>query len=224
MQSTDPTPPSSGNGPPVWQGLVALAVIAGIIFAAANLADWVKAAIGFEITDRNRDELIRIILITVLIQAVLMSLPFVPGVELGLILITVLGPIAAPYVYAGCALALLISYGVGRLVPPHRTAGTFRRLRLHRAADAVARHEAASPAERLDMLLGRFALSGSLAARYRYVAIGLAITTPGNIVIGGGGGIALMAGLSRLFSPPGYILTVLIAVAPIPFGAALLAS
>lgn len=223
MAGLPPDPDGLGR-PSLWQALVALAVIAAIIYGAANMADWIKEKIGFQITESNADDLRRIILITVLLQVLLMSLPFVPGIELGLILITVFGPMAAPYVYAGCAVSLLISYSVGRLVPPHRTVDTFRRFRLHRAADTVAQHHAASPAERMEMLLGRIALPGQLAARYRYLAIGLAITTPGNIVIGGGGGISLMAGLSRLFSPLGYIVTVLVAVAPIPIAAALLAS
>jgi hypothetical protein len=52
--------------------------------------------------------------------------------------------------------------------------------------------------------------------KYRYVALLVAINVPGNIVIGGGGEIALMAGMSRLFSVPLYLLTIAIAVSPIP--------
>jgi len=52
--------------------------------------------------------------------------------------------------------------------------------------------------------------------RYRYVALAVAINTPGNVILGGGGGLALMAGLSRLFSPLPFLLTVLIAVLPVP--------
>ena len=51
---------------------------------------------------------------------------------------------------------------------------------------------------------------------YRYLALALAINMPGNIVLGGGGGIAMMAGLSRMFDPLPFLLTVLIAVLPIP--------
>jgi hypothetical protein len=35
-------------------------------------------------------------------------------------------------------------------------------------------------------------------------------------VIGGGGGIALVAGLTRLFSLPAYVAAVAFAVAPVP--------
>jgi hypothetical protein len=42
------------------------------------------------------------------------------------------------------------------------------------------------------------------------------LNIPGNIVIGGGGGIAMIAGLTGLYSFPRYLLTIAIAVAPIP--------
>jgi hypothetical protein len=35
-------------------------------------------------------------------------------------------------------------------------------------------------------------------------------------LIGGGGGIALLAGMSRLFAPLGFAISVAVAVAPIP--------
>jgi hypothetical protein len=39
---------------------------------------------------------------------------------------------------------------------------------------------------------------------------------PGNVVLGGGGGIALLAGLSRLYAPLPMAVTVALAVAPVP--------
>ena len=39
---------------------------------------------------------------------------------------------------------------------------------------------------------------------------------PDNFVIGGGGGISLIAGVSKLYSAPGFLMTMAIAVAPIP--------
>jgi hypothetical protein len=52
--------------------------------------------------------------------------------------------------------------------------------------------------------------------RHRYLALAIAINLPGNILLGGGGGLALMAGISRLFSAPGFLATIAIAVSPVP--------
>jgi hypothetical protein len=42
------------------------------------------------------------------------------------------------------------------------------------------------------------------------------INVPGNAVIGGGGGLAFAAGMSGVFSVPAFLLTVAIAVLPVP--------
>ncbi len=52
--------------------------------------------------------------------------------------------------------------------------------------------------------------------RYRYLALAVALNVPGNYLIGGGGGIALFAGVTRLYSIPGFLLTIIVAVAPVP--------
>jgi hypothetical protein len=55
-----------------------------------------------------------------------------------------------------------------------------------------------------------------LLLRYRYLALAAALNIPGNYLIGGGGGIALFAGVSRLYSVPGFLITIALAVAPVP--------
>ena len=52
--------------------------------------------------------------------------------------------------------------------------------------------------------------------RSRYLALGVALNIPGNFLIGGGGGIALFAGISRMYTYVGFLITIVIAVAPIP--------
>jgi len=44
----------------------------------------------------------------------------------------------------------------------------------------------------------------------------LVLNLPGNSLVGGGGGIAFIAGLSGMFSYIGFILAIAIAVAPVP--------
>jgi hypothetical protein len=48
------------------------------------------------------------------------------------------------------------------------------------------------------------------------------VNTPGNAVIGGGGGIMLLAGLSGIFAPLPTALSIMIAVSPVPLAVALL--
>lgn len=51
---------------------------------------------------------------------------------------------------------------------------------------------------------------------YRYVALALLINTPGNAMVGGGGGLSFAAGLSDVFTLPKFLLTISIAVLPVP--------
>ena len=55
-----------------------------------------------------------------------------------------------------------------------------------------------------------------LLLRHRYIALAVVVNIPGNVIIGGGGGIALMAGISRLYTLPGFLIAIAIAVAPLP--------
>ena len=52
--------------------------------------------------------------------------------------------------------------------------------------------------------------------QHRHIALALALNIPGNFVIGGGGGIAMFAGISRLYSLPAFLLIIALAVSPVP--------
>jgi hypothetical protein len=52
--------------------------------------------------------------------------------------------------------------------------------------------------------------------KHRYLVIALMLNLPGNALIGGGGGIGLIAGMSRLYSFPRYLLLVSVAITPLP--------
>lgn len=51
--------------------------------------------------------------------------------------------------------------------------------------------------------------------RHRFLALAVALDLPGNAVIGGVGGICMVAGFSRLFALPSYALTLAISVSPV---------
>jgi hypothetical protein len=151
------------------------------------------------------------------VYILLMAMPFCPGIEIGLGLIMLFGAPIVPLVYGATVVALMIAFLVGRFVPPRLILHAFDTLRLRRTRDVLRRMEPLDESGRLTLLQGSSSsrvLRGLL--RHRYVAVAIALNTPGNIVLGDGGGIALAAGFSRLFSLSGFAITVILAVAPVP--------
>lgn len=140
----------------------------------------------------------------------LLAIPFVPGAELGFFLLLLFGADIVPHVYFATIAGMMLSFSVGRLIPHYRVVAALSSLGLHRLA---ARLELANSN---DLFTGSGWFGRML--KYRYPALGLVINTPGNTVLGGGGGLGLAAGASRLYSPLGYLVTVMIAVSPVPLG------
>lgn len=192
------------------------ALIAAIVVATRITAEF-RESLDFTVMPHNEIAVHRSIMLATAAFVALLAIPFVPGAEIGLTMLAVFGPPIAPLVYGATVTALTLSFIVGRLLPASVVARGLRGLRLARAADAV---EASAPLSR-EARLARLMQGGApwlvrLATRFRYVAILVAINVPGNFLIGGGGGIALMAGLSGLFAPVPFVLTVALAVAPVP--------
>jgi hypothetical protein len=148
---------------------------------------------------------------------VLTAIPFVPGAEIGLGLLMVLGASGALGVYLAMVAALCVAFAAGRVVPPARVAGLFGALGLVRARDLVLRTADLAEADRAAFIAEHApARWVPFLLRNRHVALALLFNLPGNVILGGGGGIAFAAGASRLFKPWSYVATVLIAVAPVP--------
>jgi hypothetical protein len=151
------------------------------------------------------------------LYALLLSLPFVPGVELGWALMMLLGVEGVIGAYLATLAGLSLSYAVGNRIPLEVIARLLRWLHLFRAAAWLGRLEPLDAAQGLDLLIARApARIVPHLLRHRYLALVVAFNLPGNILLGGGGGIGLLAGLSRLFTLPKYLLTVCLAVAPVP--------
>jgi len=146
-----------------------------------------------------------------------MALPFVPGIEIGLALMMVLGDQGILLVYAATQVSLLLSFVLGRWVPARLLAAGFRWLGMERAASLLEAVEALPLAERAGFLAHR--ARGRWAAaltRHHGLALALALNLPGNALIGGGGGIGMIAGVSRIVPFIRYLLVVSAATAPVP--------
>ena len=175
------------------------------------------ARITMNLTPRTEPTLHNFIMIAIAMYVCLMMLPFVPGAEIGLGLIAALGPKIAPLVYGCTVLALCLAFLIGRLIPQERIVAGFEFLRLKRAANLLRGMVDLDFEARKAFLIGK---STSrllpLALRYRFVALMVLLNVPGNSVLGGGGGISMVAGYSRLFPFPSFLAAVALAVAPVP--------
>lgn len=111
----------------------------------------------------------------------------------------------------------MLSFSLGRLVPERRLAGWLRRHGIVRAAALIEAFARLGPHGR-DRYLTQHAprwLKPWLV-NHRMLTLIALINLPGNTLLGGGGGIALVTGLSKLMSFPQFLLGVALAVAPVP--------
>ncbi len=155
--------------------------------------------------------------IVLVVYAILMALPFVPGIAIVVPLLVLNGPSVMPYVWAATLGGLLLAYAAGRATPPGALAALLARLRQRRAAAAVAALMTRPPDTRLSYMRGLLPPRlAPLAGAGRYALLAVMVNVPGASVIGGGGGLALMAGYTRLFAPLPTIATLIAATAPVP--------
>lgn len=202
-------------------GLPAIVLRVAVLVAFLILATWgaheIRDALDLQIRPGNEAMVHRAIMMGALAYIGLLALPFVPGAEIGLAMLAGFGPGIAPLVYACTVASMMLAYVIGRFLPIEVLIRALSVLRLRRAADLVARAAPLSGDDRLAMLLdGQSKGALRFGLRYRYLALAIAVNTPGNSIIGGGGGIMIMAGLSGIFSPIATMLTVAIAVSPDP--------
>ncbi len=151
-----------------------------------------------------------------LIYILLLSLPFVPGVELGVLLMCVFGKEGIVFVYFSTVAGLSLAFLMGRMLPKSWVESLLEKLGFSQTCD--------SQSYEIDYMLDNFPPHQkfcqnrlrSLLLKYRYLAIGFLFNTPGNYLIGGGGGISLACGISRNISFKWFLLTVVLAVSLVP--------
>ena len=145
----------------------------------------------------------------------LLSLPFVPGVTLGFAIMLIFGPQTAPVVWAASTAGLGLAFLFGRLTPARWIGPVLIRLGLRDRLRYLRPSRSYSEADRLHGLFGHHPLAMRLS-RWRYVALAALVMLPGNALIGGAGGISLLAGMSRVFHPGLFVLAVGLPMMPLP--------
>jgi hypothetical protein len=155
------------------------------------------------------------IVLFVVVYGLVLAMPFLPGVELGLLIMAVFGPAGAVAAYVATFGGLILAYGVGRTLPEHvvmrwlgRVGVVLPQGGVAAAVDRMAASKATelSPPRRLIAML----------MNHRYLSLAVCLNFPGNAALGGGGGVALLCGVSRQFSFRAFALTLAIAISPLP--------
>lgn len=145
----------------------------------------------------------------------ILSLPFVPGVELGLLIMVLFGRDGVIAAYLATIGGLCLAYAAAWSLPKEITSRWMSRLGLSDAAEdpGAAINGMVANAKVTGKLAGRF---GSFLLNHRHLTLAACLNLPGNSVLGGGGGIAFLCGLSGQFHWRRFILTIVLATAPIP--------
>ncbi len=197
--------------------ILRLAVIAVLVWSGLGLFDWLQGHLA-DLEDAARQRaMTTIVIVAILAYAAIIAIPFVPGIEIAIALMVMEGPIMAPFVWVATVLGLALAYIVGRRVSLDWLHGMFRDLHLLRACDMIYRIKTEAPENRLSKLSDRLPRwLAPLATQYRYPMLAVLLNVPGNVALGGGGGILMLAGISRFFSPGWTMLCVALATAPVP--------
>ncbi|MCR9136592.1 MAG: hypothetical protein NXI27_11390 [Alphaproteobacteria bacterium] len=205
--------PSAGH---LARGIVLLAGYGCLLAGGAVLGVWMVQLVDLDAVARmaRPDFVIAAALVLFVLTS---ALPFVPGAEIGLMLMLCFGkPLVLP-VYLCMVAALTLAFLAGRYVPGPVLSALFASLGLAKASRLVTGHG------KNRMLRpnheARRTWQGqliSIASRNRTLLLILLLNVPGNSIAGGGGGIAFGAGASGAYSTRRFLAAILVAIAPVP--------
>jgi hypothetical protein len=190
-------------------------VIAILIIIAIWMDYWIRGELGvgekFMEIARGRWG-IKVLITGGLIYILLLSLPFVPGVELGVLLMCAFGKEGIVFVYFATVAGLSLAFLMGRMVPKRWVESLLKKLGLSQTSD----NQSDEIVSMLDNLLRHQNRLRAILLNHRYLVIGFLFNIPGSYLIGGGGGLSLACGISRNISFRWFLLTVVLAVSPVP--------
>jgi hypothetical protein len=178
---------------------------------------WLTHQIEFQLFPRHDSMLQFMVLGATLLYILLMVIPFMPGIEIGLALMILLGSKGALLIYLSTVLALSISFAIGRMTPPQLIKRLLNWFHLYKASALVTQLEPLDQQQRLKLLYEKAPSKlVPFLLKHRNLAIVAILNLPGNALIGGGGGIGVIAGMSQIFPYYAFIPIVAIATAPVP--------
>jgi hypothetical protein len=213
MSEADPEPVAA----PKLERIFKLALLVGFLLGLNYGGSWVVEQINFQLWPEHEHLIITALWFSIGLYILWMAMPFVPGIELGLALMVMLGPRGVLLVYLCTLLSLSLSFAIGRLIPLNVFARLVGWLHLRKSKALILQLEPLNSEQKLDFLL-QTAPSRIVPflVKHRYLMVALVLNLPGNALIGGGGGIGLIAGMCGMFPFHKYVLLVGIAITPLP--------
>lgn len=198
----------------ILRTLTRLAALLVVVIAVNLLLNWL---LDLSHQTQTKNVMFGVILVMLLAYVALIAIPFVPGIEIGLSLIFMRGDQVVIFVYLATVLGLMLAFLAGRFIRYSYLRRVFLDLRLTKAGELLERIRPLDREQRLALLRERLpVVLRPFLVDYRYLAVAVLLNIPGNALIGGGGGILMVAGLSRLFSITAMLVTLLLAVSPVP--------
>lgn len=197
--------------------LIRIVIVLAIIILLNVAGTWIGHQINFQLFPRHESMLQGMLLIALLLYILLMATPFMPGIELGLAVMFVLGSKSALLIYLCTLIALSISYIIGRYFPLDIVRRFLTWLYLEKASELVSQLEPLDQQKRLEFLNRKTPTKiAPFLLKHRFVTLAVVLNLPGNALIGGGGGIGLVVGMSQLISFYKYFLVMAVAILPVP--------
>lgn len=182
----------------LWRRLFGVAALAAMIWLVA-FSDG-KGLVMAWLEERDYP-LLWVLLVTSTLYALALAVPFLPAVELGWMVMAALGTPAIFAIWLATPIGLLVAFTLGFWMREwpwvERLQSRFRR----RLADAEA--TGTGPGARALRFADRHIVS------HPYWVLVVLVNLPGNWLIGGGGGIGILAGASGLYHPLRYFLVLI---------------
>jgi hypothetical protein len=196
---------------------IKILLLIAVIVLLNSGGGWLAHQINFQLYPRHEPYLHLVILGSFGLYILLMTLPFMPGIEIGLTLMLFLGSKGVILVYCCTLIALSISFLIGQRIPLQKFANFLGWLHLKKVRDLILEMEPLPPGERIAILHKKApARIVPHLLKHRYLTIALLLNLPCNAVIGGGGGIGMIVGMSGLITYTRYLLTIAVSISPVP--------
>ena len=127
----------------LWLGLLRavlrLAFVLALVIAGKFGWDAVTARIALMEQDAAARAMTGLLVTVLMGYALLLAIPFVPGVEIGIAILMIAGPDSAPFVYLATLTGLSIAFMTGQHVALNWLVRTFEDLHLRRLAGLMRR-------------------------------------------------------------------------------------